>query len=140
MDAVDELNAINEKMQRLVSLDAEDRLSIERKMGHLERSIATQDVLLRRNSEILDEIRQYLNTPTNWAERIAAGTAVLLLAGGILYTAYIKPLEDRIDHLGEKIIENAAHIRAVGDYSRETRGIVDVHTSNADHVARTRTR
>lgn len=136
MDALAELESIKRKMESLVAIEEEDKISIERRMGHLEKSIATQDVLLRRNTEILDEIRQHLNRPTNWAERVAAGTAVLLLAGGILYTAYIKPLDQRIDILGEKIIENAAYLRSIGDYSRETRGILDVHTANEEHISR----
>ena len=117
-------------------MDAEERISLERRMGHLERSLASQDALLRRNSEILDDIRNYLNKPTNWAEWIGATVAVLLLSGTLLYTAYIKPLEGRLESIYGYTVENKANIRAIGDYAKETRGVLDVHTANEDHIAR----
>lgn len=115
-------------------MDADERLSIERRMGHLEKQIATYDALLRRNTEILDEIRMYINKPTNWPEWIAAAVAILVLSGTLLYTAYVKPLEVRVVELGERVVENAAHIRATGDYAKEARRSLDAHTANKEHV------
>jgi hypothetical protein len=114
-------------------MDAEEWIAIERRMGHLERQIATYDALLRRNTEILDEIRMYINRPTNWPEWIAAAAAILVLSGTLLYTAYVKPLEVRVMELGERVVENAAHIRATGDYSKEIRSTLDAHTANKEH-------
>ena len=133
MDAVAELAAIKTKMESLVAIEGEDKISIERRMGHLEKSIATQDVLLRRNTEILDEIRMSLNKPTNWAEWIMAATG---LAGGlssIIWAVFIVPLETRVDNVEERSSENRAHIRDIGDYAKETRSVLDAHVIRHEH-------
>ena len=114
-------------------MDADERISVERRMGHLEKQLATYDVLLRRNSEILDEIRVYVNKPTAWPEWIAATVSVLLVCGALLYTAYIKPLEREVEELAKVGVQNAAYVRSIGDYAKETRGLVDEHTSHAEH-------
>ena len=106
-------------------MDAEERISLERRMGHIETTLASQDALLNRNTEILDEIRQYINKPTNWPEWIAAAVAVLVLSGTLLYTAYIKPLEDRLSNVRETATENRSYLRDIGDYGKETRGVLD---------------
>ena len=119
-------------------MEADERVSLERRMGHLERTMASQDALLRRNTEILDEIRQYVNKPTNWPEWIGAAIAVLLLSGTLLYTAYIKPLEDRFESLRETTVENRSYLRDIGDYSKETRGVLDefirAQANSADRI------
>ena len=119
-------------------MDPNERVSIERRMGHIERTLATQDALLHRNTEILDEIRQYLNKPTNWPEWIAAAVAVLVMSGTLLYTAYIKPLEERVSGIKETAIENRSYLRDIGDYSKETRGVLDefirAQASSADSI------
>jgi hypothetical protein len=114
-------------------MDAEERISMERRMGQLEKQLATYDVLLRRNSEILDEIRVYMNKPTAWPEGIAATVSVLLVCGALLYTAYIKPLERQVEDLAEVGVQNAAYVRSIGDYAKETRGLVDEHVSHEEH-------
>jgi hypothetical protein len=120
-------------------MDANERLSIERRMGHLERTMASQDALLRRNTEILDEIRQYINKPTNWPEWIAAAVAVLVLSGTLLYTAYIKPLEERVNAVRDTAVENRSYLRDIGDYSKETRGVLDefirAQANSADRIS-----
>jgi hypothetical protein len=120
-------------------MDANERISLERRMGHLERTMASQDALMRRNTEILDEIRQYINKPTNWPEWIGAAMAVLVLSGTLLYTAYIKPLEERVIDIKETATENRSYLRDIGDYSKETRGVLDefirAQANSADRIS-----
>ena len=120
-------------------MDTEERISLERRMGQIESTLASQDALLDRNTQILDEIRQYINKPTNWPEWIGAAMAVLVLSGTILYTAYIKPLEDRVADIRETATENRAYLRDIGDYGKETRGVLDefirTQASSADRIS-----
>lgn len=74
----------------------DERRSIERRMGHLERSLAVQSTLLTRNTEILDDIRNHINTPTNWPAWITTCLGSLTVFGALMYAAYIKPLEDKL--------------------------------------------
>lgn len=119
-------------------MEAEERISIERRLGYLERTMASQDALLRRNTEILDEIRQYMNKPTNWAEWLVAAVSVLLLAGTLLYTAYIKPLEERVDYIKEEVIKNRNDILTITGYTKETKGVLNeyiVTQANSSNTA-----
>ena len=84
-------------------MDVEERISIERRMGHIEKELATQASLLARNAQILDDIRQYINEPKRTPEWIAAVIAVLVLCGGVLYAAYIAPLTDRTTKLEAEV-------------------------------------
>jgi len=117
-------------------MDAEERLSLERRIGHLEREISASGALLTRNTQILDDIRTALNEPKRYPEWIAAAIAVLVLCGTLLYTAYIAPLEERMGDLKEMAVENRTYIRDIGDYAKETRGVIDAHTSSETHTAR----
>jgi uncharacterized coiled-coil protein SlyX len=124
--------------QQVTSMEAEERISIERRLGYLERTMASQDALLRRNTEILDEIRQYMNKPTNWAEWLVAAVSVLLLAGTLLYTAYIKPLEERVDYIKEEVIKNRNDILTITGYTKETKGVLNeyiVTQANSSNTA-----
>ena len=106
-------------------MDSEERLSIERRMGHLEVSFASHSALMRRNTEILDDIRKYVNQPKRYPEWVAACVAVLALCGTLLYTAYISPLEDRMVAMKETTDENRAYIKTTGDYAAESRRVLD---------------
>jgi len=106
-------------------MEAEERISLERRLGQLEKSIATYDALLRRNTEILDEIRAYINKPTNWAEWLVAAVSILALAGTLLYTAYIKPLEERVDYIKDEVIKNRNDILTISGYTKETKGVLN---------------
>lgn len=77
-------------------MDVEERIGIEKRMSHMERELATHGALLKRNSEILDDIRQFINAPKRTPEWIATGLGVLAAAGTLLYAAYIAPLEGRV--------------------------------------------
>ena len=78
-------------------MDSEERLSIERRMGHLEVSFSSH----------------------------SACVAVLALCGTLLYTAYISPLEDRMAAMKETTDENRAYIKTTGDYAAESRRVLD---------------
>ena len=103
MDAIDELNAINHRNQRLVTLDSEDRVSLERRMSHLERTLTAQDAVMRRNTEILDEIRRHLNKPTNWPEWISAIMGIGGTLGVILWAVFVQPVEIQVNAQAAKV-------------------------------------
>lgn len=111
-------------------MSPDDRLSIERRIGHLEQTLAAHSALMKRNTEILDDIREYVNKPARVPEWIAAVIAVLSLCGLVLYTAYVKPLEDRLGYMSTLAEQNRAHIRDIGDYAKETRTVLDNHVDN----------
>ncbi len=117
-------------------MEPDERMSLERRMNHLERTLAAQEALFRRNAEILDDIRKHLNRPVNWAEWVMAGVATIGGISSIIWAVFVQPLDARVNVLTEKAVENSANIRSVGDYARETRGIIDVHTANERHVPR----
>lgn len=117
-------------------MESEERLTLERRMGHLERTLVAQEALFRRNAEILDDIRKHLNRPVNWAEWVMAGVATIGGISSIIWAVFVQPLDARVDVLAEKAVENSANIRSVGDYARESRSILDVHTANEKHVSR----
>ena len=106
-------------------MDSEERQSIERRLGHLEISFAAHSALMARNTEILDDIRTYINQPKRLPECLAACVAVLALCGTLLYTAYISPLEDRMVDLKETTVENRVSIAATTSYATESRRVVD---------------
>lgn len=93
-------------------MDLEERLTIEKRMSHMERELATHSALVKRNAEILDDIRKCLNAPRRTPEWIAAMLGVLMCSGGILYSAYIAPLEGRMARAEAdiRVIDNAIGI------------------------------
>jgi hypothetical protein len=93
-------------------MDVDERISIEKRMGHMERELATHSALVKRNAEILDDIRKYINEPKRLPEWIAAMVAVLGGSGALLYAAYIAPLEGRVDRVEGRleILDNAVGI------------------------------
>lgn len=93
-------------------MDVEERVGIEKRMGHMERELATHSALVKRNAEILDDIRKYINEPKRYPEWIGAMLAVLGGAGAVLYAAYIAPLEGRVNRVeGQlEILDNAVGI------------------------------
>ena len=97
------------------------RIEVERRVGQLEVAIAGHEALLMRNTEILDDIRTYINTPRRYPEWIAACVGVLLLSGSLLYMAYIAPLEERIADLKIIAYENKITIGSTSEYVKESR-------------------
>lgn len=93
-------------------MDVDERISIEKRMGHMERELATHSALVKRNAEILDDIRKYINEPKRLPEWIAAMVAVLGGSGALLYAAYIAPLEGRVGRVEGRleILDNAVGI------------------------------
>ena len=85
------VSALQGRMNIVEEFDLRLR-TLEVKQGEL-------NSLIARNSEILDDIRRYLNKPMNIPAWIGACIAVLGLVGGILYTAYIAPLENEVTRL-----------------------------------------
>ena len=118
-------------------LGREEHISLERRMGHLERNLAVHSAELVRNTEMLEEIRAHLNKPTDWANWIMATVAVLGTVGGLMYGLWVAPLEVRMDVISEKATENRAHLKDIGDYAKETRAVLDTHldghVSTPDH-------
>lgn len=108
-------------------MDADEKLTLERRMGHMEREMAAHSALLRRNTEIVDDVRQCLNKPTNWAEWVMAGLASASAVGGLIWAFFIQPLEIRTQLTDELTKENRAYIRDIGDYAKETRTVLDNH-------------
>lgn len=108
-------------------LSREEHLSLERRMGHLERNLAVHSAELARNTEMLEEIRAHLNKPTDWANWIMATVAVLGTVGGLMYGLWVAPLEVRMDVIAEKATENRAYLKDIGDYAKETRSVLDTH-------------
>lgn len=83
--------------------DGIDRRSIEERLRHLEREMAAYVVLLQRHTDVLAKIEKKLEAPARIPEWIAASVTSLALFGGILYAAFIAPLDTRLAHIDNKI-------------------------------------
>ena len=108
-------------------MEDEERRGLERRIGHLEREMAAHSVLLARNTEILDDIRGYINKPTNWAEWLMAALASASAVGGLIWAFFVQPLELQVSAVDEHSKETRAYLRDVGDYAKETREVLDRH-------------
>ena len=108
-------------------MEDEERRSLERRIGHLEREMAAHSVLLSRNTEILDDIRGHLNKPTNWAEWLMAALASASAVGGLIWAFFVQPLEMHVAAIDEHSKETRTYLRDVGDYAKETREVLDRH-------------
>lgn len=108
-------------------MEAQERISIERRIGHLEKELASHSALLMRNTEILDDIRGYINRPTNWAEWLMAALAASSAVGGLIWAFLVQPLEIHLEAVDEHSKETRAYLRGVGDYAKETRAVLDKH-------------
>ena len=90
--------------------NAAERISLERRMSHLEGTVkahgdVTAVAMERLEEKIeeldhkLDRVVEKLERPKNWgaiATLIAASIPVIGFLGWLLYAGYIKPLEDRL--------------------------------------------
>jgi len=98
-------------------LSAEGRISVERRLAHLEGTVQAQSEAyatlidhheLRMTEKIesldekLDRVIDKIEKPINWPAWLGTVATVLGALGLILHMAYIKPLEVRIDRLEEK--------------------------------------
>lgn len=110
-----------------MSMEEEAGRGLERRIGHLEREMAAHSVLLARNTEILDEIRGYMNKPTNWAEWLMAALASASAVGGLIWAFFVQPLELQVQVVDEHSKETRAYLRDVGEYAKETRSVLDRH-------------
>lgn len=108
-------------------MEAQERIGIERRIGHLEKELASHSALLMRNTEILDDIRGYLNKPTNWAEWLMAALASASAVGGLIWAFFVQPLEMRVESVDAHSKDTRAYLRDVGDYAKETRDVLDRH-------------
>lgn len=108
-------------------METEERMGIERRIGHLEKEMASHSALLMRNTEILDDIRGYLNKPTNWAEWLMAALASASAVGGLIWAFFVQPLEMHVAAIDEHSKETRTYLRDVGDYAKETREVLDRH-------------
>jgi len=108
-------------------METEERMGIERRIGHLEKEMASHSALLMRNTEILDDIRGYINKPTNWAEWLMAALASASAVGGLIWAFLVQPLEIRMETVDDHTKETRAYLRDVGDYAKETRAVLDKH-------------
>lgn len=81
----------------------EDHQVLERRVSQLERtleahsgSLARMQGIMERNTEILDDIRTYINRPTNWAEWVMAIVASAGAVGTVIWALWVDPLEYRL--------------------------------------------
>lgn len=99
---------------------------LEKRMRHLEQELASFSVLLSRNSEILDDIRTHLNRPVNWPAWIGTAVTTLTLFGGLIYTAYIRPLEVRVNEIDRVSKDNRLLIHSAESHVKENRNRIEV--------------
>ena len=81
----------------------QDVVELERRIGHLEREMASYSAVLARNTEILDDIRQSLNKPTNWPEWITAVMGIGGTLGVILWAVFVQPVEIQVNAQAAKV-------------------------------------
>jgi len=112
--------------------ESSERRSVERRISQLEQQLAVHNALLNKNTEALREITRTMNARINYPAWIASGFAIFSMFGGLLYLAYIKPVQDGIEDVKKISIENRSYLRDIGDYTKETRGIIDGHIANYD--------
>ena len=100
-----------------MNLETEARVHLERKITHLDATVKAQseayaslmDVHQQRMEEKiehldkkLDRVIDRMERPVNWPAWIGSTATVLGALGLLLYVAYVKPLEDRVDLLEQK--------------------------------------
>lgn len=83
---------------------------LDRRIRHLEREVAQMSVLIARNAEILDDIRNLINKPVNYPAWIAVAIASLTMVGGVMYAAYIAPLDHRLYSVEKELQRRAPYI------------------------------
>jgi len=118
--------------------DGIDRRSLEARMGQIEREMSAYAVLLERHNDILAKIEKKLDEPARIPEWIAASVAAMALFGGILYAAFIAPLDNRLEHmqrqtelLGERITTNKQlFLEILHDAREENRNSVPAEPVN----------
>jgi len=81
----------------------QDVIELERRIGHLEREMAGYSAVLARNTEILDEIRTYVNRETNWPEWITAIMGIGGTLGVILWAVFVQPVEIKVNAQAAKV-------------------------------------
>lgn len=91
---------------------------LDDRLRDVEVQVAHMSGTVERNAEILDDIRTYINKPTNWPAWLGAVCGTAVLVGGLMYTAYIQPLEYRLEEL-EAIVKSRDEL--VEQYIRERR-------------------
>lgn len=72
---------------------------LDGRLRDVEVQVAHMDGTVERNAEIMDDIRAYINKPTNWPAWLGAACGAAVIVGGLMYTAYIYPLEHRLEQL-----------------------------------------
>jgi len=118
--------------------DGIDRRSLEARMGQIEREMSAYAVLLQRHNDILAKIEKKLDEPARIPEWIAASVAAMALFGGILYSAFIAPLDNRLEHmqrqtetLGERVTTNKQlFLEVLHDAREESRNSVPAEPVN----------
>jgi len=110
----------------------EERRSVERRIAQLEQNLAVHSAILEKNTACMEGMRSDINRPINYPAWIASAFATFSMFGGLLYLAYIKPVQDGIQDVKEISVENRSYLRNIGDYAKETRGIIDGHIANYD--------
>lgn len=111
------------QLRRLKKMNGDDlnddnfmeKYSLERRMSHLEKTVAIYGTLLERNTEILDDIREHINRPVNYQAWVATALATMSVFGALLYAAYIAPMDDRVTRL-EMIVDSRKAV--IEDYRR----------------------
>jgi len=106
-------------------MSPDDQLSIERRIGNLEQTLAAHSALMQRNAEILDDIREHINKPARTPEWIAATIGVLCTCGMLLYMAYIKPIEEKLGVVDRETGRNYEYIKRVDEYAKDNRRMLN---------------
>lgn len=122
-------------------------VDLERRIRHLEREFAQVQVMLGMQATSISEIKSSLDgldakltaaitpKPVNWPGWIGSILGALTVFGGLLYASFIQPLEMRMHDIKSYGIETRAHLRDIGDYAKETRAVLDSHTTSGEkHV------
>lgn len=96
--------------------------TFDERLRDMEVEVGQLKTSLDRNTQILDDIRSHLNKPINYPAWAGAFVAVVGLIGGLLYTAYISPLERDVERL-EAITSEREYL--IEDYKKHKRAAED---------------
>lgn len=73
------------------------------RLREVEREMAQVVVMLNTQQELLKQINDKVNAPINLPAWLSALVGVVVVFGGLLYTAFISPLDTRVDYLEDEL-------------------------------------
>lgn len=96
---------MNEKLLGDPMDNVMDDWSVERRIAHLERSMAVRDAVLMERLTNMSAKLEDLTTKPNWIAIILGAITILGFFGGLINQAFISPLDYRVTQL-EKEVED----------------------------------